>query len=99
MTFLIINSLVILILVYVITYKKGKTNIIHDTFSYRHVLFSKLDAHILGFEHMNEFYSQDFLSVLPTVSLKHRESIMYLRDICLKKEYFVFPKDQIGNSL
>ena len=42
---------------YVIKYKKGKTNVIVDALSCRHVLFSKLGAQIFGFEHIHELYT------------------------------------------
>jgi len=44
---------------YVIKYKKGRTNIVADALSMRHVLFSKLRAHILGFDNITELYNQD----------------------------------------
>ena len=44
---------------YVIKYKKGSTNIVADTISRRHVLFSKLGAQILGFDHIRELYQED----------------------------------------
>jgi len=43
----------------VIQYKKGKTNVVVDALSHKHVLFSKLGAQILGFEHIHELYKQD----------------------------------------
>ena len=44
---------------YVIKYKKGKTNIVVDALSRRHVLFSKLRAQIFGFDNITELYNQD----------------------------------------
>jgi len=44
---------------YVIKYKKGSTNIVVDALSRRHVLFSKLGAQILGFDHIRELYQED----------------------------------------
>jgi len=44
---------------YVIKYKKGSTNIVVDALSRRHVLFSKLGAQILEFDHIRELYQED----------------------------------------
>jgi len=44
---------------YVIKYKKGKKNVVADVLSHRNLLFSKLGAQILGFDHIHELDSQD----------------------------------------
>ena len=43
----------------VIKYKKGKSNVLVDTLSRRHTLFSKLGAQILGFDHIPKMYVED----------------------------------------
>ena len=44
---------------YVICYKKGKENVVADALSRRYVLFSTLDARLLGFEQLKELYEHD----------------------------------------
>jgi len=60
---------------YVIKYKKGKTNIMADALSKRHVLISKLGAQILGFDNIIELYKQDpeFSSIFQNVNKNLRE--------------------------
>nr|KYP50197.1 Transposon Ty3-I Gag-Pol polyprotein [Cajanus cajan] len=45
---------------YVIKYKKGKNNVVADALSRRHTLLVALGSQILGFDHIKEFYSNDF---------------------------------------
>jgi len=42
-----------------VNYKKGKTNVVVYALSRRHLLFSKLGAQILEFDHIHKLYSQD----------------------------------------
>ncbi|XP_071924849.1 uncharacterized protein [Coffea arabica] len=44
---------------YVIKYKTGKSNVVADALSRRHILFTALDAKLLGFELMKELYKDD----------------------------------------
>ena len=44
---------------YVIRYKQGKENVVADALSRRYALISSLDAKFLGFEHIQELYSDD----------------------------------------
>ncbi|XP_071901038.1 uncharacterized protein [Coffea arabica] len=44
---------------YVIKYKTGKSNVVADALSRRHILLTALDAKLLGFELMKELYKND----------------------------------------
>lgn len=44
---------------YVIKHKKGKSNIVADALSRRHVLLSMLETKLLGLEHVKEMYEKD----------------------------------------
>jgi len=86
---------------YVIKYKKGSTNITTNALSWRDVLFSKLGAQIVGFENIPKIYEEDSIlhPLFLVVNIKHNEDFMFQRGICLKKENFVYLKEQIKNSL
>jgi len=45
---------------YVIKYKKGKTNMVANNLFKRNKILSKLEAQILSFDHLSELYEQDF---------------------------------------
>nr|XP_027093640.1 uncharacterized protein LOC113714042 [Coffea arabica] len=44
---------------YVIKYKTGKSNVVADALSRRHILLTALDAKLLGFELMKDLYTSD----------------------------------------
>ena len=44
---------------YIIKYKKGKKNVVADALSRRYALISKLDAKLLEFEYIKDFYPND----------------------------------------
>jgi len=72
---------------YVIKYKKGNTNIMVDSLSRRHALFSKLGAQILGFENIIELYKEDhdFTSIF--AKCEHRAQLgFYVSEGYLFKE-------------
>jgi len=76
---------------YVVKYKKGKTNIVVDTLSRRHNLFAKLGVQILGFNHIHELYSQDYdFSSLYVDCFKNAQGGFYVNDGYLFKEGKVF---------
>ena len=45
---------------YVIRYKQGKENIVANALSWRYVLISTLDSKLLGFEHIKEYFSNEY---------------------------------------
>ena len=72
---------------YVIRYKKGKENVVADALSRRYVLFSTLDARLLGFEQLKELYEHDsdFGEIFRTC-LKHGFNKFYIFEGYLFKE-------------
>jgi hypothetical protein len=44
---------------YVVTYKKGKDNIVADALSRKDTLFNQLEVNVLGLESINELYTSD----------------------------------------
>ncbi|TKC11713.1 hypothetical protein FA727_23770 [Robertmurraya kyonggiensis] len=70
-----------------IRYKKGKENVVADALSRRYVLFSTLDARLLGFEQLKELYEHDsdFGEIFRTC-LKHGFNKFYIFEGYLFKE-------------
>jgi hypothetical protein len=44
---------------YVIKYKKGQVNVLSNALSRRHVLISMLNARLMGFEQLKDWYAND----------------------------------------
>ena len=71
---------------YIITYKKGKDNVVADALSRRHILLSQLDVKILGLESIKELYAKTH------TFLNHFQSATMERDgrsfTCMMDFYF-----------
>ena len=78
---------------YVILYKQGKYNIVADALSRRYLLLSTLDAKLLGFEHVKEFYPLDhnFLRNIRLVRKTQWVSSIGMMISCLGKISCVYP--------
>ncbi|XP_071920620.1 uncharacterized protein [Coffea arabica] len=79
---------------FVIKYKAGKTNVVADALSRRHTLITTLDAKLLGFEFLKEFYATDsdfgeIFNSLPRHSREHyfiSQGFLYYKDkLCIPK--------------
>nr|XP_027062888.1 uncharacterized protein LOC113689295 [Coffea arabica] len=79
---------------FVIRYKAGKTNVVADALSRRHTLITTLDAKLLGFEFLKEFYATDsdfgeIFNSLPRHSREHyfiSQGFLYYKDkLCIPK--------------
>ncbi|XP_071920674.1 uncharacterized protein [Coffea arabica] len=79
---------------FVIKYKAGKTNVVADALSRRHTLITTLDAKLLGFEFLKEFYATDLdfgeiFNSLPRHSREHyfiSQGFLYYKDkLCIPK--------------
>ena len=79
---------------YVIKYKKGSTNIVADALSRRHMLFSKLGAHIIGFDHIKELYQedQDFASIYAKCEHRAQEGYYVTEGYLFKEGKLCIPQ-------
>ena len=50
---------------YIISYKKGKENVVADALSRRCMLTKKLELDIVGFEHIKHIYKDDPFFAIP----------------------------------
>ena len=75
---------------YVIKYKKGRVNIVADTFSQRYTLISMLNTRLMGFELIVELYEKD-----PYVAKIYKDCTKGAEEGYFQQEGFLFRADRI----
>ncbi|XP_071939170.1 uncharacterized protein [Coffea arabica] len=86
---------------FVIKYKAGKTNVVADALSRRHTLITTLDAKLLGFEFLKEFYAidSDFGEIFKSLPRHSREHYFISQGFLYYKDKLYIPKSSIRTLL
>ena len=86
---------------YVIKYKKGKTNVVGDALSSKHTLFSSLGAQILGFDNIRELYVSDeyFSPIYASCGHKAQDEFYIAKGYLFKEGRLCIPQGSIRKLL
>ncbi|XP_071902701.1 uncharacterized protein [Coffea arabica] len=86
---------------FVIKYKAGKTNVVADALSRRHTLIITLDAKLLGFEFLKEFYAtdSDFGEIFNSLPRHSREHYFIFQGFLYYKDKLCIPRSSMRTLL
>ncbi|KAI5431116.1 variant 2, Acyl-coenzyme A oxidase 2 [Lathyrus oleraceus] len=86
---------------YVVKHKKGKSNVVADALSRRHVLLSTLETKVFGLEHIKDLYKSDLEFSSKFVACEHTAFNGYFRHngYLFKEKKLCVPKGSIRELL